>query len=59
MRWLRWIVRGEAEHAEWEATKTLARKQHDGLVSRYLVGQPEVGEFLTVSLQKMLEFGVD
>jgi hypothetical protein len=54
-----WIGRGDAEPAEWEATKTLARQQHVGLVSRYLLGQPEVGEFLTEGLEKMLEFGVD
>jgi hypothetical protein len=54
-----WIGRGDAEPAEWEATKALARQQHVGLVSRYLLGQPEVGEFLTEGLEKMLEFGVD
>jgi len=54
-----WIGRGDAEPAEWEETKLLARQQHDGLVSRYLLGQPEVGEFLTEGLEKMLEFGVD
>jgi len=54
-----WIGRGDAEPAEWEATKALARQQHDGLVSRYLLGQPEVGEFLTEGLESMLEFGLD
>ncbi len=54
-----WIGRGDAEPSEWEATKALARQQHDGLVSRYLLGQPEVGEFLTEGLESMLEFGVD
>jgi hypothetical protein len=54
-----WIGRGDAEPEEWEETKALARQQHDGLVSRYLLGQPEVGEFLTVGLEKMLEFGVE
>jgi len=54
-----WIGRGDAEPAEWEETKLLARQQHDGLVSRYLLGQPEVGEFLTEGLERMLEFGVD
>ena len=54
-----WIGRGDAEPAEWEATKVLARQQHEGLVSRHLLGQPEVGEFLTGGLEKMLEFGVD
>ena len=53
-----WIGRGDAEPEEWEATKALARQQHDGLVSRYLLGQPEVGEFLTEGLEKMLEYGV-
>jgi hypothetical protein len=54
-----WIGRGDAEPAEWEETKALARQQHEGLVSRYLLGQPEVGEFLTEGLEKMLEYGVD
>ena len=54
-----WIGRGDAEPEEWEATKALARQQHDGLVSRYLLGQPEVGEFLTEGLEKMLEYGVE
>jgi hypothetical protein len=53
-----WIGRGDAEPAEWEATKALAREQHEGLVSRYLLGQPEVGEFLTEGLEAMLEYGV-
>ena len=53
-----WIGRGDAEPAECEATKALARQQHDGLVSRYLLGQPEVGEFLTEGWEKMLEYGV-
>ncbi len=54
-----WIGRGDAEPEEWEQTKALARQQHEGLVSRYLLGQPEVGEFLTEGLEKMLEYGVD
>jgi len=54
-----WIGRGDAEPEEWEATKALARQQHEGLVSRYLLGQPEVGEFLTEGLEAMLEYGVD
>ena len=54
-----WIGRGDAEPQEWERTKALARQQHEGLVSRYLLGQPEVGEFLTEGLEKMLEYGVD
>ncbi|MEO8531862.1 MAG: DUF3775 domain-containing protein [Deltaproteobacteria bacterium] len=54
-----WIGRGDAEPEEWEATKALARQQHEGLTSAYLLGQPEVGEFLTEGLEKMLEFGVD
>jgi hypothetical protein len=54
-----WIGRGDAEPEAWEQTKALARQQHDGLVSRYLLGQPEVGEFLTTGLEKMLEHGVD
>ncbi len=54
-----WIGRGDAEPAAWEQTKALARQQHEGLVSRYLLGQPEVGEFLTAGLEKMLEYGVD
>ncbi|WP_309664473.1 DUF3775 domain-containing protein [Tabrizicola sp.] len=54
-----WIGRGDAEPEEWEETKLLARQQHDGLVSHYLLGQPEVGEFLTEGLEKMLEYGVE
>ncbi|EAQ05511.1 DUF3775 domain-containing protein [Yoonia vestfoldensis] len=54
-----WIGRGDREPAEWGVVKTLARQQHKGLVSRYLLGQPEVGEFLTAGLEKMLEYGVD
>jgi hypothetical protein len=54
-----WIGRGDAEPAEWARIKALARQQHEGLVSRYLLGQPEVGEFLTEGLEKMLEYGVD
>lgn len=54
-----WIGRGDAEPAEWEETKMLARQQHEGLVSRYLLGQPEVGEFLTSGLEQMIEYGLD
>ena len=54
-----WIGRGDREPAEWNAIKDLARQRHVGLVSAYLLGQPQVGEFLTVGLEKMLEFGVD
>lgn len=54
-----WIGRGDAEPGEWKQTKVLARQQHEGLVSHYLLGQPEVGEFLTEGLEKMLEYGVD
>jgi hypothetical protein len=54
-----WIGRGDAEPESWEQTKALARQQHEGLVSRYLLGQPEVGEFLTEGLEKMLDYGVD
>jgi hypothetical protein len=54
-----WIGRGDADPEAWEQTKALARQQHEGPVSRYLLGQPEVGEFLTEGLEKMLEYGVD
>ena len=54
-----WIGRGDAEPEAWEQTKALARQRHEGLVSRYLLGQPEVGEFLTEGLEKMREFGID
>jgi hypothetical protein len=54
-----WIGRGDAEPEAWEQTKALARQRHAGPVSRYLLGQPEVGEFLTDGLEKMLEYGVD
>ena len=54
-----WIGRGDAEPEEWEATKALARQQHEGLVSRYLLGQPDAGEFLAEGLEMMLELEVD
>ncbi|MGY9047071.1 hypothetical protein P775_18485 [Puniceibacterium antarcticum] len=54
-----WIGRGDADPEQWDQTTALARQQHEGLVSRYLLGQPEVGEFLTEGLEKMLEYGVD
>lgn len=54
-----WIGRGDSVPEEWEETKALARQQHEGLVSRYLLGQPDAGEFLTEGLEKMLAFGVD
>lgn len=54
-----WIGRGDAEPAEWERTRALARQQHDGLVSHYLLGQPDTGELLTEGLEKMLKYGVD
>jgi len=54
-----WIGRGDSEPEDWEETKALARQQHDGLVSRYLLGQPDAGEFLTEGLEKMLALGLD
>lgn len=54
-----WIGRGDADPAEWEETKALARQQHEGLVSRYLLGQPDVGEFLTEGLEMMEEYGLE
>lgn len=54
-----WIGRGDADPEAWEQTKALARQQHEGLVSRYLLGQPDAGEFLTEGLEKMLEYGLD
>lgn len=54
-----WIGRGDAEPEEWEETKLLARQQHDGPVSHNLLGQPEVGEFLTEGLEKKLQYGVE
>jgi hypothetical protein len=54
-----WIGRGDADPEAWEPTKALARQQHEGLVSRYLLGQPDAGEFLTEGLEKMLEYGLD
>lgn len=54
-----WIGRGDAGPEAWERTKVLARQQHEGPVSSYLLGQPVVGEFLTEGLEKMLEYGVD
>lgn len=54
-----WIGRGGADPQEWEATKALARQQHDGLAGQYLLGKPMAGEDLTEGLQRMLESGVD
>lgn len=54
-----WIGRGDAEPTAWEQTKALARQRHEGLVSRYLLGRPMVGEYLTEGLEKMLKYGVD
>jgi hypothetical protein len=54
-----WIGRGDSGPDEWEETNALARQQHEGLVSRYLLGQPDAGEFLTEGLEKMLSFGLD
>jgi hypothetical protein len=53
------MVRGEAEPAEWEETKTLARKQHDRLFNRDLLGHPDVGKFIMKGLQKTVAFGLD
>lgn len=53
-----WIGRGDREPLEWEATKALARQLHEGLVSRYLPGQPEVGAGQTEGREKRLEYGV-
>lgn len=36
------IGRGDAEPQEREASKILARQQHQGLVSHYLLGKPMV-----------------
>lgn len=54
-----WIGRGDAGPETWEQTKALARQQHEGLVSRYLLGKPMVGEYLTAGLEKIREYGVD
>ena len=49
-----WIGRRDAELQQWEATKTPARQQHDGLVRCYLMGKPMVEEYLTEGLQKLV-----
>jgi hypothetical protein len=54
-----WIGRGDSEPEDWAETKALARQQHEGLVSGYLLGQPHVGDFLTEGLEKMFKYGVD
>jgi len=54
-----WIGRGDADPEEWAATTRLAREQHEGPVSTYLLGQPEAGEFLAEGLDRMLKFGVE
>ncbi len=54
-----WIGRGDSEPDDWEQTNALAQHQHERLVSRYPLGQPEAGEFLTKGLEKRLDQGVD
>lgn len=54
-----WIGRGDAEPEAWNQTKAFARQRHEGRVSDYLLGQPEVGGFLMEGLEAMRGSGVD
>jgi hypothetical protein len=43
---LAWIGRGDFEASEWEDAKSLARQRHKGPTSRYLMGMPQLGDYL-------------
>lgn len=53
-----WIGRGDGVPAQWPSLLALAREQHPGNVSRYLLGQPDAGEFLTLGLEQVEEYGL-
>jgi hypothetical protein len=41
-----WIGRGDFEASEWEDAKSLARQRHKGPTARYLMGMPQLGDYL-------------
>jgi hypothetical protein len=43
---LAWIGRGDFEAAEWNDAKVLARERHRGPTARYLMGLPQLGDYL-------------
>jgi hypothetical protein len=43
---LAWIGRGDFEASEWEDAKTLARERRRGSTARYLMGMPQLGDYL-------------
>jgi hypothetical protein len=43
---LAWIGRGDFEAAEWEDAKALARERREGVTARYLMGMPQLGDYL-------------
>jgi hypothetical protein len=53
-----WIGREDGVPAQWPSLMALARAQHHGNVSRYLLGQPDAGEFLTLGLEQVEEYGL-
>jgi hypothetical protein len=43
---LAWIGRGDFEAGEWDEAKTLARQRRKGATARYLMGMPQLGDYL-------------
>ena len=43
---LAWIGRGDFEAVEWNDAKMLARERHEGTTARYLMGMPQLGDYL-------------
>jgi hypothetical protein len=43
---LAWIGRGDFEAVEWNDAKTLARERREGPTARYLMGMPQLGDYL-------------
>lgn len=41
-----WIGRGDFEAGEWEDAKVLARERRKGATARYLMGMPQLGDYL-------------
>ena len=43
---LAWIGRGDFVAAEWNEAKIMARERHRGSTARYLMGMPQLGDYL-------------
>lgn len=43
---LAWIGRGDFDAAEWNEAKIMARERHSGPTARYLMGLPQLGDYL-------------